>query len=72
MATGSRALSDYPSDLIVVVCDRCNRKGRLNKAKLITEYGLDAALPDVLRLIADCTKSKGYGNDLCSAKYEGL
>jgi hypothetical protein len=48
------------------------RRGRLNKIKLIAEYGPDAALPDVLRGIADCTKAKGYGNDLCGVRFEGL
>ncbi len=72
MATGSRTLTDYPGDIVVVVCDRCERRGRLNKVKLIAEYGPDAALPDVLRGIADCTKAKGYGNDLCGVRFEGL
>jgi hypothetical protein len=72
MATGSLTLTDYPGDAVVIVCDRCDRRGRLNKAKLIGEHGPDAALPDILRKIADCTKAKGFGNDICSAKYEGL
>ncbi len=62
MATGSLTLTEYPSDAVVVACDRCDRRGRLNKAKLIAEYGPDAALP----------YTKGYGNDLCRARFAGL
>ncbi len=72
MVTESRALEDYPGNSVVIICDRCSRSGRLNKSRLIAEYGPDAALPDVLRQVANCAKSKGYGNDLCGAKYGGL
>jgi hypothetical protein len=72
MATGSLTLTDYPGKMVVIACDRCARRGRLNKAKLIAEHGPHAVLPDILRQIADCTKAGGYGNDLCGAKFEGL
>tara|TARA_B100002003_G_scaffold214127_1_gene212213 strand:+ start:26 stop:244 length:219 start_codon:yes stop_codon:yes gene_type:complete len=72
MATGSLNLTEYPGDMVVVACDRCGRRGRLNKARLIASHGRDAALPDILREIADCAKASGFGNDLCGAKYEGL
>ncbi len=72
MATGSLSLTEYPGDMVVVACDRCGRRGRLSKARLIADHGRDAALPDILRKIADCAKAGGLGNDLCGAKYEGL
>ncbi len=68
MATGSISLTEYPGDMVVVACDR---RGRLSKARLITDHGRDA-LPDILRKITDCAKASGLGNDLCGAKYEGL
>jgi hypothetical protein len=72
MATGSLSLNKYPGDMVVIACDRCGRRGRLSKARLIADHGRDAALPDILRKIADCAKASGLGNDLCGAKYEGL
>ncbi len=72
MATGSLSLTEYPGDTVVVACDRCGRRGRLSKARLIADHGRDAAPPDILRKIADCAKAGGLGNDLCGAKYEGL
>ena len=58
--------------MLVIACDRCGRRGRLSKTRLIAQHGRDAALPDILREIADCAKASGLGNDLCGAKYEGL
>ena len=72
MATGSLSLTEYPVDMVVIACDRCGRGGRLSKESLIADHGRDAALPDILRKIADCAKASGLGNDLCGAKYQGL
>ncbi len=73
MATGSLTLSEHPRELVQVVCDRCERKGRYRGARLIAKHGPDIRLPDLLREIAaNCPKAGGLGNDMCGARYEGL
>jgi hypothetical protein len=72
MTSGSLTLSEHPSDLVTIVCERCDRRGRYHRHKLIQRFGPDAALPDILRELADCTKASGHGNDMCRVRYEGL
>ena len=73
MATGSLTLSEHPRELVEIGCDRCERKGRYSRARLIAKHGPSIRLPDLLRKIAaDCLKSGGLGNDMCGARYEGL
>ena len=40
MATGSISLTEYPGDMVIIACDRCERQGRLSKAGLIADHGL--------------------------------
>jgi hypothetical protein len=42
-------LSEYPFDWIELACDRCNRRGRLRKARLIEQYGADYGVDDPCR-----------------------
>jgi hypothetical protein len=72
MATGSKTLTEYPHELVRLVCDRedCDRAGQYPKRTPIDRYGPAIRLPDLLQEIsADCPKSGGLGNDMCGARY---
>ena len=47
----------YPYDIVRVACARCarcGREGRYPRERIIARHGKDAAMPDVLRELADC------------------
>jgi hypothetical protein len=65
-------LSEYPFDWIELACEKCERRGRLRKARLIEQYGPDYGVAGLREtLIADCPKF-GNWHDLCRAYYVGL
>jgi RNase P subunit RPR2 len=43
----------YPHDVVRVACAKCGREGRYPRERIIARYGKNAAMPDVLRGIAD-------------------
>jgi len=50
-------------------CDRCGRRGQYRINTLITRYGADRKLPDLLNDIAQCPKLHALGNDGCGVLY---
>lgn len=68
---GAVRLADYPGELILVVCRKCDRRGQYRRANLVAKYGPDMGLPDVLHVLAgDCPKWSGW--DRCGAVYPEL
>jgi hypothetical protein len=47
MATGALSPGDYPCEVVVLACSKCERRGRYNKARLVAEErrDLDVARP---------------------------
>ena len=52
--------------MVELACDKCGRRGRLLKAKLIEAYRPDVALPDLRTMIARCDWA-GSMSDGCGA-----
>jgi hypothetical protein len=71
MANGSFTLAQFPLDMVELACDKCGRRGRLSKARLIEEHGPDIALPDLRTMIAQCDRA-GSMSDPCGAYYVAL
>lgn len=68
---GAYTLAHVRADKIELVCDRCDRHGKLSVQKLIERYGVDTALPEIKNLIArdgGCTYV-GNNSDICRAKF---
>ena len=64
MATGSISLTEYPGDMVIIACDRCERQGRPSKAGLIADQGL--SIPEVCKQLGISPQSyyryrKEYG-----------
>jgi len=68
---GSFTLRQFPHDMVELACDKCGRRGRLSKARLIEEYGADVALPDLRTLVAKCDRA-GSMSDPCGAYFVAL
>ena len=71
MPTGSFVLAQFPLDHVELACEKCGRRGRLLKAKLMEAYGPDVALPDLRTLIARCARAANM-SDPCGAYYVAL
>jgi len=71
MPNGSFTLAQFPLDMVELACEKCGRRGRLNKAKLIEAYGQDVALPDLRTIIARCDRAASI-SDPCGAYYVAL
>jgi hypothetical protein len=71
MPNGSLSLAQFPLPTVELACEKCGRRGRLLKAKLIEAYGADVALPDLRTLIARCDRA-GNMSDPCGAHYVAL
>ena len=71
MTAGSFTLTQFPLDMVELACEKCGRRGRLLKAKLIEAYGGDIALPDLRTAIARCVWV-GNMSDPCGAYYVAL
>jgi hypothetical protein len=74
MPSGAVTLADYPGDVIVLACEKCERRGRYSKARLVAEHGPNIKLPDLRhRLAAGCPRVKNpTGNVGCGAIYPDL
>ena len=71
MPSGSFNLAEFPLETVELACEKCARRGRLLKAKLIEAYGADVALPDLLAIIARCDRAHST-SDPCGAYYVAL
>ena len=71
MPSGSFSLAQFPLDHVELACEKCGRRGRLLKAKLIAAYGRDVALPDLRTMIARCDRAASI-SDPCAAYYVAL
>ena len=69
--TGAYTLADVRADKLELICDRCDRHGKLSVATLIAKYGADALMPDVKNRIARDGGCQNVGNnaDICRAKF---
>lgn len=67
--TGRLTPGNWPhGDPVEVVCPRCGRAGRYRLASLLTRFGPDAAMPDILRALADCPDAASM-SDPCQVRY---
>jgi hypothetical protein len=71
MTAGSFTLAQFPLDMVEFACEKCGRRGRLLKAKLIEAYGGDFALPDLRTAIVRCDRAESV-SDPCGAYYVAL
>jgi hypothetical protein len=57
--------------MLEVACSRCERRGRLNVAKLIERHGPDTRLPDLREILAgDCPRSSAVAiHERCGVHY---
>lgn len=70
-----RPLSEFPGEFVNVACTKCDRAGKLSKARLIQQYGGNMGLVNLLNAITmDCTKAKRDSQLLsyCGAHYPDL
>jgi hypothetical protein len=60
--------------VLKVACRRCDRRGRLNVARLIREHGPDARLPDLKDVLAgNCPKFRNQvASDRCEVHFPDL
>jgi hypothetical protein len=68
-------LAEYPGELVNLACSKCDRQGKLSKARLIAEHGANKGLVDLLNLLSmDCPKAKKdwQGLTSCGAYYPDL
>lgn len=74
MRSGAVSLADYPGDSVELACDKCGRRGRYHKVRLVAEHGPQTGLPDLrMRLAGDCPRAlRPIGNDLCGVRYANL
>ena len=56
MRYSSPTLAECERPMIRLICDKCGRKGQYRKGTLVTRYGPDVVMPDLLHLIAKCDK----------------
>jgi hypothetical protein len=71
---GSLVFGDLLGKLttLVVVCDKCGRRGRYNVARLIEQHSADAKMTDWYPE-GDCLKRRSVDmNDRCGAQYPDL
>ena len=71
MHSGSFSLAQFPLEMVELACEKCGRRGRLQKAKLVEAYGPEIALPDLRTLIARCDRAGSMSNP-CGAYYVAL
>ena len=57
---GSHSLGDFPSAVVRIDCERCGRAGSYGRDRLISQFGADAALPDVLMALAECERRADF------------
>ena len=71
MPTGSFTLRQFPHEMVELACDKCGRRGRLLKSKLIEAYGPDITLPDLRTMITRRDRA-GSMSDGCGTYYVAL
>lgn len=70
-----RPLEEYPGEFVSLECTKCDRAGKLSKARLIQQYGPQMGLVNLLNtLTMDCPKAKRDFQHLthCGAFYPDL
>jgi hypothetical protein len=66
-----RFLTDVGEPTFTIVCAPCGRRGRYGVARLIEHYGADVRMPDLLAVLANCSKARSVSvYDRCKAVYE--
>jgi len=69
MRDHAHTLSDFLVPTLSIECAPCGRRGRYNVARLMEQY-VDARLPELLDVRADCPKAKAASvYDRCKAVY---
>ncbi|MDP6688720.1 MAG: hypothetical protein QF384_04415 [Alphaproteobacteria bacterium] len=68
MTTGT--LEDFSGDMVMLVCERCDKRNRYLKKKMIQRYGLNLPLEKILARSAECSLNPAYGK-ACEARFEG-
>ena len=68
MPSGSLTLKDHPGDMVIVICDKCERIWRLPKPLLARKFGMNANMPDLKWKITGCDKTEYH--DYCGAYYD--
>ena len=67
---GAYMLGDVKALQVVIICERCDRKGQYDTSRLIERYGADAGLPALLSKLAQCRDALASGGlDGCKAHY---
>jgi hypothetical protein len=69
MRDHAHTLSDFRVPTLSIECEPCVRRGRYNVARLMEKYG-DARLPELLDVLANCSKAKSFSvRDQCKVRY---
>jgi hypothetical protein len=55
--------------MIRLDCEKCGRKGQYRKGTLVSKFGPDIVMPDLLRKIADCPHHDPHRGG-CLVKYD--
>jgi hypothetical protein len=71
MPTDPFTLAQFPLEMVELACEKCGRRGRLLRTKLVEAYGADVALTDLRTLIARCDRAAST-SDPCGAYYVAL
>jgi hypothetical protein len=72
MPYGALSPLDYPSDVITIRCDHCDRTGRYRRALVIERFGANVGMPEVLSWVTDCDRNKRVSSEGCRAVYVEL
>lgn len=72
MAYGAISPLDYPSDVISIRCERCDRFGRYRREAILERFGADIGMPDVLAKIAVCEHRARVSAEGCRAVFVEL
>lgn len=64
MPSGAYTLAQFPLEMVELACEKCGRRGRLSKARLIEEHGPDIALPDLRTILARCERAGSMSDPL--------
>ena len=72
MPYGALSPTDYPSEIVTIRCDRCDRTGRYRRETLARGSGADAPLPSVLNEVTACERNERLSVVRCRAYYVEL
>jgi hypothetical protein len=73
MPAGAVPLSDYPNEIVVLACDRCDKRWEYQRSNLIKSRGPDIGLPTLRVALVNCSLIHNRaGNDTCAAVYPDL